>query len=185
VRSHSEDVHAWEKDNKKHFDCFVKNDDIKAYIDQKDQTIWEFLPQKLEAGTATQKCLHFTFVFQAFVFMQVFNQINARKLELGENNVFSGIFRNMLFIYITIFTFVIQMAMVEYGGAAVKSYPLNTQQNLICLCIGAVELIVGFIVKFMPLKLFQCISIDERPASQVPGNTMASVMKRSSVLVKK
>jgi Ca2+ transporting ATPase len=117
--------------------------------------------------------------------MQVFNQINARKLEEGEINVFAGIFRNMLFIYITIFTFGIQMAMVEYGGAAVKSYPLNTRQNTICLIIGGLELVVGFILKFMPLKLFQCISLDERPASEVPGTTMASVFKKSSIMVKK
>lgn len=123
-------------------------------------------------------------MFQSFVFMQVFNQINARKLELGEINVFEGIFRNMLFIWITIFTFVIQMAMVEYGGAAVKSYPLNSQQNTVCLIIGGMELIVGFVLKFVPLSLFQCISLDEKPASENSGG-IASVLKKSSTMVKK
>ena len=41
--------------------------------------------------------LHFTFIFQSFVFMQVFNQINARKLFEGEFNVFEGIFKNKMF----------------------------------------------------------------------------------------
>ena len=86
--------------------------------------------------------------------MQIFNQINARKLEEGEKNVFEGMFRNMLFVYITFFTFAIQMAMVEYGGAAVKSYPLDTRQNMICLVIGAIELIIGLVIKFIPLKFF-------------------------------
>jgi len=117
--------------------------------------------------------------------MQIFNQINARKLEEGEINVFSGMFRNMLFILITIFTFVIQMAMVEYGGAAVKSFPLDYSQNSICLVIGAIELIVGFVIKFIPLKFFQCISLDERPSSEVPGSSFAASMKKSSVMVKK
>ena len=179
--THPEDVHAWEKENKETFDCFIEHDGIKTIIDAQP----EFLPQDLEAGHPTQKCLHFTFVFQAFVFMQIFNQINARKLEEGEKNVFEGVFRNMLFVYITIFTFVIQMGMVEYGGAAVKAYPLNTKQNMICLVIGAIELIVGFIIKFIPLKFFQCISLDERPSGEVQGNTMASVLKKSSVMVKK
>lgn len=60
----------------------------------------------------------------------------------------------MLFIYITIITIIIQLAMVEYGGAVVKSYPLNTNQNIICLFIGALELIVGVAIKFLPLSLF-------------------------------
>jgi hypothetical protein len=94
-------------------------------------------------------------------------------------------FRNMLFVYITFFTFAIQMAMVEYGGAAVKSYPLDTKQNMICLVIGAIELIVGLIIKFIPLKFFQCISLDERPVSEVPGTSLSAAMKKSSVMVKK
>jgi len=123
VETHKDEVKAFKKDNKKAFDCSADDEDVKKIIDAEPT----FLPQDMDVGVPTQKCLHFTYVFQSFVFMQVFNQINARKLELGEINVFEGIFRNMLFIYITIFTFVIQMAMVEYGGAAVKSYPLNSQ----------------------------------------------------------
>jgi Ca2+ transporting ATPase len=57
-------------------------------------------------GQPTQKLLHFTYVFQIFVFMQIFNQINARKL-FGELNVFGGFFSNWLFIWITIFTILI------------------------------------------------------------------------------
>ena len=117
--------------------------------------------------------------------MQIFNQINARKLEEGEFNVFEGVFKNPLFIWITIFTFIIQMGMVEFGGKAVKAYPLNTKQNMICLVIGAIELIIGFVLKFIPLKFFQCISLDETPASEVQGNTMTSVLKKSSVMVRK
>lgn len=60
----------------------------------------------------TQKLLHFTFVFQIFVFMQLFNQINARKIEEGELNVFSGFFSNCMFVSITIVTVLVQVLMV-------------------------------------------------------------------------
>lgn len=40
----------------------------------------------------TEQVKLFTIVFNTFVFMQVFNQINARKLEAGELNVFAGMF---------------------------------------------------------------------------------------------
>jgi len=57
--------------------------------------------------------------------MQLFNQLNARLIEFGEFNIFSGIFRNWLFIVITLLTFAVQVAMVEVGGQVTKCYALN------------------------------------------------------------
>jgi len=42
-----------------------------------------YTPQKATGGS--QKLLHMTYVFQIFVFMQVFNQINARILTASFN----------------------------------------------------------------------------------------------------
>jgi hypothetical protein len=57
--------------------------------------------------------------------MQIFNQINARLLEEGEFNVFAGIFKNCLFIFIIFITVVIQIAMCEIGGKVVKTSSLT------------------------------------------------------------
>ena len=54
----------------------------------------------------------YTIVFQTFVFMQLFNQINSRKLGEKDYNVFSKFFNNPMFIVITILTFGIQVAIV-------------------------------------------------------------------------
>uniref|UniRef100_A0AAR2J6Z2 Calcium-transporting ATPase n=1 Tax=Pygocentrus nattereri TaxID=42514 RepID=A0AAR2J6Z2_PYGNA len=51
---------------------------------------------------------HYTIVFNTFVMMQLFNEINARKIH-GERNVFDGIFNNMIFCSIVFGTFVIQV----------------------------------------------------------------------------
>uniref|UniRef100_A0A8C7MVX6 Calcium-transporting ATPase n=1 Tax=Oncorhynchus kisutch TaxID=8019 RepID=A0A8C7MVX6_ONCKI len=51
---------------------------------------------------------HYTIVFNTFVMMQLFNEINARKIH-GERNVFDGIFKNMIFCSIVFGTFVIQV----------------------------------------------------------------------------
>lgn len=67
----------------------------------------------------TEKLLHYTLIFQSFVFMQLFNQINARKLEANEFNVFKNICNNSLFFVILIMTIAIQILMVQYGGKAV------------------------------------------------------------------
>jgi Ca2+ transporting ATPase len=50
----------------------------------------------------------FTLVFNAFVLMTLFNEINSRKLH-GERNVFEGIFRNPFFYCIWIFCFCSQV----------------------------------------------------------------------------
>lgn len=51
---------------------------------------------------------HYTIVFNTFVMMQLFNEINARKIH-GERNVFDGIFNNLIFCSIVFGTFVIQV----------------------------------------------------------------------------
>lgn len=51
---------------------------------------------------------HYTIVFNTFVMMQLFNEINARKIH-GERNVFDGIFNNPIFCSIVFGTFVIQV----------------------------------------------------------------------------
>ncbi|XP_010826762.1 PREDICTED: plasma membrane calcium-transporting ATPase 3-like, partial [Bison bison bison] len=50
---------------------------------------------------------HYTIIFNTFVMMQLFNEINARKIH-GERNVFHGIFSNPIFCTIVLGTFAIQ-----------------------------------------------------------------------------
>lgn len=52
---------------------------------------------------------HYTIVFNTFVLMQLFNEINARKIH-GERNVFEGIFNNAIFCTIVLGTFVVQVS---------------------------------------------------------------------------
>ena len=43
--------------------------------------------------------IHYTMVFTAFVFMTLFNELNARKVH-GERNIFSGLLSNYIFLAI-------------------------------------------------------------------------------------
>ena len=141
---------------------------------------WPAFPWDQSVGDHTPKLIHFTYVFQIFVFMQVFNQINARKLKDGEINVVSGICGNWLFLAVTAVTFLIQMAMVQVGGRAVQAYPLTLSQNLWCLLFGASELVFAVLLKFLPLCMFQCISIDDAPDPEGHNRSAKSMMKSSS-----
>ncbi|MEE6480315.1 hypothetical protein FKM82_012530 [Ascaphus truei] len=53
---------------------------------------------------------HYTIVFNTFVMMQLFNEINARKIH-GERNVFDGLFNNLIFCSIVLGTFIIQVSL--------------------------------------------------------------------------
>lgn len=122
-----------------------------------------YLPQvTIEEGSGTEKLLHMTYVFQIFVFMQIFNQVNARILT-GSLNIFEGICKNWLFIGVALSTFVVQMAMVEVGGKVTKTYPLEMYRNGYCLIFGAGELIWGVLIKSLPLRFFQCVNFEETP----------------------
>lgn len=112
-----------------------------------------------ELWEATPKCYLYTMVFQAFVFMQCFNQFNARLLGDREFNFLARITDNWIFIGIAIVTFGVQTLMMMYGGEAVRCVRLTLEQNLWCLGIGAGSLIWGIISKFLlPYSLFNCLA---------------------------
>jgi Ca2+ transporting ATPase len=56
---------------------------------------------------------HFTIIFNAFVWMQIFNEINARKIH-GERNVFQNFFTNPVFTGIVFGTAVTQVYITIY-----------------------------------------------------------------------
>jgi Ca2+ transporting ATPase len=55
----------------------------------------------------TGKAEHYTLLFNMYVMMQIFNEINARKIQPDEMNVFKGFFNNALFLFVIIFSVVV------------------------------------------------------------------------------
>ena len=96
---------------------------------------------------------HFTIFFNIFVFMQVFNSINARKLQKDEYNVFTGILGNWLYILIQTIIIVGQVILVTFGGRAVRTHALSIKQHCECLGISALTLVWGFFVKLLPIDV--------------------------------
>lgn len=68
---------------------------------------------------------HYSIFFNVFVLLQVFNEINARKLKHSEVNVFENFLNNPLFLIIIVGTIVIQLTMVKYGGKSLKTVELS------------------------------------------------------------
>jgi hypothetical protein len=58
------------------------------------------------------------------------------------------------------------MVLVEFGGKAVKTYPLTIEDNLICIILGSGELLWHMVIKLMPVKYFQLWSLDKKAEEQ-------------------
>ncbi|XP_041129797.1 plasma membrane calcium-transporting ATPase 2-like isoform X5 [Polyodon spathula] len=92
---------------------------------------------------------HYTIIFNTFVMMQLFNEINARKIH-GERNVFDGIFRNPIFCSIVLGTLGVQIIIVQFGGKPFSCFPLDVDKWLWCLFIGFGELLWGQVISTIP-----------------------------------
>ncbi|XP_051946908.1 plasma membrane calcium-transporting ATPase 3b isoform X2 [Xyrauchen texanus] len=107
---------------------------------------------------------HYTIIFNTFVLMQLFNEINARKIH-GERNVFDGIFANPIFCSIVLGTFGMQIVIVQFGGKPFSCAPLNMEQWLWCLFVGVGELLWGQVIATVPTSHLKCL----KEAGHGPG----------------
>uniref|UniRef100_A0A5F9CE02 Calcium-transporting ATPase n=1 Tax=Oryctolagus cuniculus TaxID=9986 RepID=A0A5F9CE02_RABIT len=92
---------------------------------------------------------HYTIVFNTFVLMQLFNEINARKIH-GERNVFEGIFNNAIFCTIVLGTFVVQIIIVQFGGKPFSCSELSVEQWLWSIFLGMGTLLWGQLISTIP-----------------------------------
>jgi magnesium-transporting ATPase (P-type) len=91
---------------------------------------------------------HFTILFDTFVMFQLFNEINCRKVQMNEVNVFKNFFNNWMFHFIFILTFIVQIVFVQFGGEFMGCSGLNFWQHLTCIGIGACALVFEVCVRF-------------------------------------
>lgn len=92
-----------------------------------------------------------TMVFNTFVYCQVFNLLNSR-LAAQDTKFFEGLFNNPYFICIFFVIGGLQAILVEVGGAAFQTVPLNYKYWLISIAFGAGSLIIGFFLRLIRLK---------------------------------
>ncbi|KAF2458938.1 hypothetical protein BDY21DRAFT_283004 [Lineolata rhizophorae] len=98
-----------------------------------------------------------TLVFNTFVWMQIFNQVNNRRLD-NHFNIFEGIQHNYFFIVINCIMVAGQIMIVFVGGAAFKVERLNGAQWGYSIVLGAISLPVGVIIRLIPDDLIRrCI----------------------------
>jgi hypothetical protein len=93
-----------------------------------------------------------TNAFNVFVFMQIFNMINVRKIN-DEVNIFDGFWDNLTYIIIWVFVVVCQILIVLFTGEVFKvsKYGIHYSHWIIAILVGASTWIVRFGLIWMPI----------------------------------
>jgi Ca2+-transporting ATPase len=94
-----------------------------------------------------------TVVFNAFVWMQIFNELNNRRLDNGFN-VFEGILRNYWFMGINVVMVAGQVMIVLVGGAAFGVTRINGVLWAVCLICAAGCLPWAVVLRLIPDRHF-------------------------------
>lgn len=95
---------------------------------------------------------HFTIIFNSFVMMTLFNEVNARKIH-GQRNILEGLKRNPVFLGIWIGTFVAQIILVQFGGTVFSTKALTLDQWFWCVFLGVSTLLWGQIITTIPTSV--------------------------------
>lgn len=96
---------------------------------------------------------HFTFLFNTFVFLQVFNFICCRRIR-DEINMFSGICSSKIFWAIIFFIVLLQVILTTFGGRFFQVYRyggLTFLQWLLSVGVGFLVIPVSFFLRMLPI----------------------------------
>nr|XP_028585220.1 plasma membrane calcium-transporting ATPase 1-like [Podarcis muralis]XP_028585221.1 plasma membrane calcium-transporting ATPase 1-like [Podarcis muralis] len=134
---------------------------------------------------------HYTIVFNTFVMMQIFNEVNARKIH-GERNVFSGIFTNSIFCCVFVGTLITQLIIVQLGGKPFSCASLTLEQWLWSIFFGLGTLLWGQLIVYIPNRFLGFLwEVGDQPPQpvedeQMDGDTVIDLgeqeLKRSKFL---
>ncbi|KAG0649903.1 Calcium-transporting ATPase 2 [Hyphodiscus hymeniophilus] len=93
-----------------------------------------------------------TLVFNTFVWMQIFNQWNNRRLD-NKFNILEGVSRNWFFIAINVVMVGGQVLIIFIGGKAFAVVHLNGAQWAYSIVLGFLSIPVGAVIRLVPDEL--------------------------------
>lgn len=116
---------------------------------------------------ANRKVLN-TIIFNTFVFMQIFNELNARKIGEKEFNPFVRLFNNWLFLFIVAGQVGMQFVFIEIIPVFAQCASLDSAQWMMCVLLGSTVLIVAPVLKVTPDRFKEMIPklVDEENQSE-------------------
>ncbi|KNC52008.1 P-type ATPase [Thecamonas trahens ATCC 50062] len=114
-------------------------------------TLWLLFDGHNVFDLARDSTEHHTLVFNAFVWCQLFNEINAHSYGKPGLNPMAGIVDNRLFVVIWIGLVLAQVFIVEVGGDFASTTGQTGTEWLLALAIGIISLPIGFLLRLIPV----------------------------------
>lgn len=111
-----------------------------------------------EAEKSLFKRQTLTNIFNTFMFLQIFNLINCRKVGSKDFNVFEDFHHNPFFLLVLVGTFLFQIWSNKnpiVSGILKVEHVQDKQQWGKAIAIGSTSLIAGAILKLVPLKVVE------------------------------
>jgi len=93
---------------------------------------------------------HLCFIFNCFVWFQIWNEINARKVN-GEWNVFEFFFDNIYFAGILLLTVGLQVGIVEGAGVFAQTTHLTWYEWVFAIGLGSTVIVVHQLIRLIPV----------------------------------
>ncbi|TDH65546.1 hypothetical protein CCR75_005690 [Bremia lactucae] len=137
----------------------------------------------LPEETKDDPTIHMTIVFNTFVWAQLFNELNCRKIH-DEINIFSGITKNRVFLYVCVLQVALQYAMVQHTGDWFKCKPLSASQWFACIALGFVSMPLGLLLRSISMTKIAswmgiCREVDTDEARRTSSNNGQELWVRS------
>ncbi|KAG6827741.1 hypothetical protein H0H92_010587 [Tricholoma furcatifolium] len=95
-----------------------------------------------------------TLVFNAFVFAQIFNSINCRRLD-QHLNIFEDVLKNKYFLAITFIEIGVQTLIIFVAGDAFQVTRIGGREWGISLALGFVSIPLGALIRLLPNEPFE------------------------------
>jgi calcium-translocating P-type ATPase len=101
-------------------------------------------------GSEAQSRHHYTIIFNVFVWCQIFNEFNSRRLD-NTPGCFGKVTESKIFMGVIVATVVVQFLFVQYGGDYTKTVPLKAGEWIRTIGIASLTIPLGYLVRSQQL----------------------------------
>lgn len=104
---------------------------------------------------------HMTYIFNTFISLQLFNEVNCRKIGRRDFNVLESIWGNWHFLLVVLGTLAAQVLLTQYCSALFRTTPLDRSEWGGCLALGATPWLIAVLLKLTPERWLASVKVDK------------------------
>jgi Ca2+ transporting ATPase len=143
---------------------------------------WLDIESGYGGGHGAAPTQHYSIIFNAFVLMQIVNQLNMRKMH-HELNPFADFFSNPTFLFIELIELGGQILIMFFGGNWFKVTTLDWEHWIICIVLALLEFPVQVLIVLVKKSADRSKICQKRKGSVTPQHS-AAVPEGSQIIAK-